>query len=237
VRSGQAGQSFLVQTSERDPVTLVSIATPLIVVAPSRAFTKAQRHFPCAEDDGIVVVHSARKPHLLEQEGGLNVDVNLERRVEILEESMEPLRDVPVRLAAVESQIVQLRAEMRDGFSGVREELRDEIHSGDEALRTELRAGLHGLRDAIHAGEEALRAEMRAGDEALRAEVHAGDEALRAELRQGHEALREDMRALNDETNTHLRVLHEEVIGRIALLQEGRSTASPRSARRRRKTR
>ena len=32
------------------------------------------------------------------------MDVSLERRIEILEENMEQLRDVPVRLSAVESQ-------------------------------------------------------------------------------------------------------------------------------------
>ena len=50
----------------------------------------------------------------------LTVDVSLERRIEILEENMEQLRDVPVRLSAVESQIVQLRAEMQTGFSALR---------------------------------------------------------------------------------------------------------------------
>lgn len=52
------------------------------------------------------------------------MDVSLERRVEILEENMEQLRDVPARLSAVESQIVQLRSEMRTGFSALRAEMR-----------------------------------------------------------------------------------------------------------------
>jgi hypothetical protein len=67
--------------------------------------------------------------------GGLSVDVNLERRVEILEETMEQLRDVPARLSAVESQIPQLRNEMQGGFT----ELREEMRAGYEALRTEMR--------------------------------------------------------------------------------------------------
>jgi len=50
----------------------------------------------------------------------LTVDVSLERRIEILAENMEQLRDVPARLSAVESQIVQLRAEMQTGFSALR---------------------------------------------------------------------------------------------------------------------
>jgi hypothetical protein len=61
--------------------------------------------------------------------------VSLERRVEILEENMEQLRDVPARLSAVESQIAQLRTEMRAGFTA----LRDEMRGGDEALRVEMR--------------------------------------------------------------------------------------------------
>jgi hypothetical protein len=43
-------------------------------------------------------------------------DIDLERRVRILEERWT-LQNVPVRLTAVESQIVQLRGEMQSGFS------------------------------------------------------------------------------------------------------------------------
>ena len=52
------------------------------------------------------------------------MNVSLERRIEILEENMEQLRDVPARLSAVESQIVQLRGEMQTGFSALRTEMR-----------------------------------------------------------------------------------------------------------------
>src|SRR5262245_1735850 len=54
-------------------------------------------------------------------------DANLEHRVEILEEKMGELQDVPARLAAVESQIVQIRSEMRSEFSAVRAEMRTMI--------------------------------------------------------------------------------------------------------------
>ena len=77
-------------------------------------------------------------------------DVDLERRVEILEERMDQLQDVPVRLASVEVQIVQLRGEMQGGFSA----LRTEIREVKDALRTEMRE----LGDA-------LRTEMRESDE------------------------------------------------------------------------
>jgi hypothetical protein len=63
-------------------------------------------------------------------------DANPERRVEILEEKVDQLRDVRARIAAVESQIVQLRTEMRSEFSGVRTEMR----GLEQGLRAEMRA-------------------------------------------------------------------------------------------------
>ena len=44
---------------------------------------------------------------------------SLERRVEILEQKVEALQDLPPRMAAVEAQIVQLRADMNSGFSAL----------------------------------------------------------------------------------------------------------------------
>ena len=61
--------------------------------------------------------------------------MSLERRIEILEENMEQLRDVPVRLSAVESEIVQRRTDMRAGFS----EPRGEMQGCEERLRVEMR--------------------------------------------------------------------------------------------------
>jgi len=89
------------------------------------------------------------------------VDLSLERRIEILEGNMEQLRDVPARLSAVESQVVQLRSEMRDGFSA--------------------------LRGEMHACEERLRAEMRQGHQTLRAEMRTLNEETNAHLRVLHE--------------------------------------------------
>ena len=73
------------------------------------------------------------------------MDASLERRVEILEENMEQLRDVPARLSAVESQIVQLRGDMQTEFSA----LRDEMRAGDESLRVEMRTCEERLRTEI----------------------------------------------------------------------------------------
>ena len=61
----------------------------------------------------------------------------LERRVEILEQ-------LPDRVSAVESQIVQLRDEMRSEFSAVRTDIR----TGDEETRRMLTERMESLFDA-----------------------------------------------------------------------------------------
>ncbi|MET0167801.1 MAG: hypothetical protein ABW318_22745 [Vicinamibacterales bacterium] len=144
------------------------------------------------------------------------MDVSLERRIEILEENMEQLRDVPVRLSAVESQIVQLRAEMQTGFSALRGQ-------NDETRR-----------EMARLNDETRRERARLNDETHREMVSLNDETRREMVRLTDETRRE-MTRLNDETNAHLRVLHEEVISRIALLQEGRPTAFRKNERKRKR--
>ena len=78
----------------------------------------------------------------------LTVDVSLERRIEILEENMEQLRDVPLRLSAVESQIVQLRAEMQTGFSALRGQ-NDETRREMTRLNDETNAHLRVLHEEV----------------------------------------------------------------------------------------
>jgi len=126
-------------------------------------------------------------------------------RIEILEENMEQLRDVPVRLSAVESQIVQLRAEMQTGFSALRGQ--------NDETRGEM----------VRLNDETRRELVRLNDETRRELVRLNDETRR------------EMTRLNDETNAHLRVLHEEVISRIALLQEGHPTAFRKNERKRKR--
>jgi predicted phage gp36 major capsid-like protein len=60
-----------------------------------------------------------------------------------------------------------------------------------------------------------LRDEMRAEFSAVRAEMRAGDEETRR-------SLREEIRAGDAETRRYMRVLHEELIGRLAIIEEGR---------------
>jgi hypothetical protein len=74
-------------------------------------------------------------------------EADLEGRVEIPEAFMTELRDVPIRLASVEEQIIQLRTEMRGGFSAVwtaiagsKDELRGEMASLATGLQAEMRS-------------------------------------------------------------------------------------------------
>lgn len=107
-------------------------------------------------------------------------------RVETLENQMELLKELPakvdqlgkevgsltLRVAGVESQIVQLRADMTDEFSAIRGELK----GGLQAVRTELREDIASL------GRETAAGFLRAGVE-MRAlfEEHLGRRAVIAE--------------------------------------------------------
>ena len=64
---------------------------------------------------------------------------DLEKRVEILEDRVDLLEQLPARVAGLESQVVQLRDEMRAEFSAVRTELRQEIRAGDQETQRLMR--------------------------------------------------------------------------------------------------
>jgi recombinational DNA repair ATPase RecF len=97
---------------------------------------------------------------------------------------MRELRDLPTRMAGVESQILQLRVETRDGFSAIRSELLAEIRAGFSAIRSE------------------LQAEIRAGNSAIRSE-------LLAEIRAGNEESRTFMRALYEDVIARIATMGE----------------------------
>jgi hypothetical protein len=61
----------------------------------------------------------------------------IEQRVEALEKRVTELDGKGGRLDRIESQIVQLQNEMRDGFSAIRAEM----HDGFAQLRTEIKEG------------------------------------------------------------------------------------------------
>jgi hypothetical protein len=115
--------------------------------------------------------------------GGAMPPQTLATKVESLERRMANLETLPDRMDRLESQIVQLRTEMREEFSAIRGEV-------------------NGFRDETRGEFEAVRAEIRVAAATLREEIRAGDE----------------------ESRHFMRVLHEEVIGRLALIQEGRSS-------------
>ena len=66
---------------------------------------------------------------------------------------MQELRELPVRVAGVELQILQLREEMRESFS---------------AIRTELDGKVAGLQGEMQGMRDELLAEIRLGDQATR---------------------------------------------------------------------
>ena len=92
---------------------------------------------------------------------------SLEQRVTMLEEQMQELRELPARVAGVELQILQLRDDVRDGFSAIR----DEVHSVRDELRDEIRAGNQESQDFMRAIYERIQTDIRTmgeGDEGRR---------------------------------------------------------------------
>jgi hypothetical protein len=91
----------------------------------------------------------------------------VEQRLTMLEQQMEELKELPVRVERVESQILQLRTEMKDECSAIRGEMRDLR----KELRDDIRIGVEGsqnLATGLHA--EAMRA-IAAVDAAIRRDV------------------------------------------------------------------
>ena len=123
----------------------------------------------------------------------------LVNRVASLEQRVTDLERLPQRITAVESQVVQLRTEMRDEFSAVRGEMKDMR----ESLRTE-----------IAETGAALRAEMNEMGAALREEIADTRQSLGGQI---------------DQLGREMRVLHEDVIGRLAVIQEGQSSRRRRN--------
>jgi hypothetical protein len=166
-----------------------------------------------SDDATVVVSNSARGSHFSivgcadsparPNERVLMAVRNLTERVEVLEMKVGSLEALPARMSAVESQIVELRTEMRAEFSAVRQEMR--------------------------ALNEETRAEMRALNEETRAEMRTLNEETRTEMRTLNEETRAEMRTLNEETKAQLLTLHEEVLDRISRMGEGRPAGRKRT--------
>lgn len=112
---------------------------------------------------------------------------SLMERIEILETKVEALEALPAHVAGLESQIVQLRDELRGESSAIRVE----VTSLGETLRGE-------MRDL----GETLRGEMRDQGETLRAD-------LRAEIRSGDQETRRYMRVLHEDLLARIALLGE----------------------------
>lgn len=101
-------------------------------------------------------------------------------RVQILEEKVTSLEQLPERVARLELQIVQLRDEMRGEFAATRAEMRAEMRAGDQALRTEMQQMREQLRDEIRSGDDETRRYMRVLHEEVLARIAIIGEPRRA---------------------------------------------------------
>lgn len=88
-------------------------------------------------------------------------ELTIARRVGILEKKVEALELLPHRIDALESQVVELRGEMRAEFSA----LRAEMAAMGQSIRDDLRAEMTSMGQSIR---DDLRVEIRAGDEETR---------------------------------------------------------------------
>ena len=130
-------------------------------------------------------------------------------RVERLEKTVEGLQTLPAAVAAlgervgsVETQILQLRAEVHSEFSDVRAEMRTEF----AAVRSEMQTGLASVKTE-------LRQEMHEGFAAARDDMLVGLANVTSELGK-------QIRESAEEGRRHSQMLFEEALGRIAALGE-----------------
>ena len=91
---------------------------------------------------------------------------------ESLEQRVTAIEQLPARMDRLELQIVQLRLEMHDEFSAIRQEMQ----AGDEETR-------RSLREEIRAGDEETRRSLRAELKTVVAEITAQIEESRRHTR------------------------------------------------------
>jgi len=169
----------------------------------------------------------------------------LEKRVEILERTVDGLSELPARVGAVEGQILQLRTEMRDEFSATRSEASQsitEVRADVTALKQDLRAEMKILHEdalmrigLVADVVEDTRQQVRVvqGDlTAFRGEMSAFQ--LRTEASQSRtEAFQSRMEAFRsqmEEFRSQMEEFQREVTSQLAVI-------SARLTRRRRKSR
>jgi hypothetical protein len=153
-------------------------------------------------------------------------DELLSDRVERLENTVEGLQTLPADVAAlgervgsVETQILQLRTEMRSEFSDVRTEMRTEF----AAVRSEMRTGLASVKTELRQEIAGLRTEMYEGFASARNDMLVGLANVTSELGK-------QIRETAEEGKRHSQMLFEEALGRIATLREHRDASPGRKA-------
>ena len=174
-------------------------------------------------------------------------DITLVERVEMLEEAVQSLKQLPdrvsaleVRLGDVESQIVQLRGEMRDGFSAVHQELATKA-SKDDLTGFAAKDDLKGFATKDDLQRFATKGDLRrfATKDDLRRFATKDDLVetkgeLRQEMAEMKAELREDIASLGrdlagrildseERTGRQMRVLHEDLVARITAISDGGS--------------
>jgi len=149
------------------------------------------------------------------------MDADLIRRVEDLEETVQSLRDLPdrtlkleVRMGAVETQIVQLRVEMHDGFSAIRREMVTKADLTAFAMKAD-----ETFATKVDLERFATKADLELF--ATKVELATGLSALRNEFREDIAGMGRDLAVLFLESERRTRVLIEDLVGRIAAGREG----------------
>ena len=83
---------------------------------------------------------------------------SIEQRVTVLEQQMQEMRDLPARVTNLESQILQLRKEMREEFSATQSVFRSELVHAVTTIRGEQAAAVTTLKEAIAGTNTHMRA-------------------------------------------------------------------------------
>ena len=152
-------------------------------------------------------------------------DADIVRRVEMLEETLDSLRSLPARVTGlearvggVESQILQLRTEMRDEFSAIHRDMatRQEMAS----LAGELRQETAELGRSLRAETAELGRSLREEMAELGGSLREGMAGMKTELREDIAGMGRDLAGLFLESQRQTRVLFEEGIARVAALRE-----------------
>jgi hypothetical protein len=157
-----------------------------------------------------------------------------ERRVTRLEARVDLLEQLPDRVTAVETQIVQLREETRAEFSAVRSEMR-ELNAKTIQVVEMLNAETKRRIDVSIARMDALYAQADRKMEALHGQTDRKMEALHAQTDRKMEALHGHLLKLDKQfIRFHKGVdkRHREILSHLGRIEERRSSAKrPKQSR------